>query len=293
MVLNRNGIPVSTYESEYVGKKIVIGIDASKSNTAIVIGDVNGEVYNDYEINGSGSDNDAWDVSYVTRKALRTLLKGSEILLVEIEDIITKKADNVYNQGMSIHKSRAAITHIFDSFIIFFMDEFGIKPEPANNQAWKAAILPEEFRRRYHKKGAKDYYDMYYPGSRWAGRKDDVTDAYCIYQYGLRRHKFNVSYSLSNVGKTSNQIDSGFFSIDIIKKLPANARKFDYNDSFSLDQIKNALAANIVGVDCFAYIVIPIEKLNIKDIYENSLQSKFERNTKEIVLVATNVVVGR
>lgn len=288
MVLSRDGIPVSSYEPDFVDKKIVIAIDSSKSNTAMVIGDPNGNVYHDYEIDGSGSDNDVYLVAYETRKAMRTLLKGADIVFVGIEDIITKKSDNEkYGKGMQVHQSRAKITHIFDSFIIFFMDEFGITPEPENNQAWKAAILPEEFRKRVHHKGSKDYYDTYFPGSRWANRKDDVTDAYCIYQFILKRHKFEVKYTISDAVLYKGEFDWGFFPISTITKLPSTVRRFDYNEALSIEQTANALASAMTTVDKYVYVILPIDKLDVKDIYGDRMHNIFDKNTTELALVVS------
>lgn len=295
MIFKRDGLPVSTYTSEYIGKKIVIGIDSSKSNTGIVIGDACGNVYHDYEIDGSGSENEVFNVSYETRKMLRCLLKDCEILKIGIEDIITKKyyddfADGrkvKYNEGLTIHKSRAVITHIYDSFIIFFMDEFGITPTLVNNQAWKTAILPEEFRKRHHKKGAKDYYDMYYPASRWANRKDDVTDAYCIYQYLLKYNKFDVSYQLNLAGKYEGNYEWGYYPISIIKNLPSNSKKFDFKDNVTFEQLRNMLAGSMTKYEDYVYMIIPIDKVPIKEIYDGNLMQAFPKFSEELVLVIT------
>lgn len=290
MTFYRNGSAVATYSNEYQGKKIVVGIDSSKSNSAIVVGDAMGNVYNDYEINGSGSDNNVYVVAYETRKAVRTLLDGADILAVGIEDIITKKYKKPgeeryeFSEGIKLHKSRAMITHIFDSFIIMFMDYFGIMPILVPNSSWKSAVIPAEFN-KHGQKGAKLYYDTVFPKSRWASRKDDVTDAYGVYQYVLMKKNFSVSYTLDAPKLCKGQVDWGLFSNQTISQIKDSSRKFDFNESLSLEQIANSLAANMMATDSYVYCIVPIEYVDVKYIYSEHLMDKFPKGVKELALV--------
>lgn len=285
MVLKRNGIPVSGYTSEYQGRKIVIGIDSSKSNSAIVIGDPNGEVYNDYEIDGSGSENNVYIVASETRRVMRDLLFKADIVAVGIEDIITKKEGKNFNPGLDMHKSRAAITHIFDSFIILFMDYFNVMPALVPNQTWKATILPEEYNTRAHKKGSKDYYDECFPGSRWANRKDDVTDAYCIYQFILIKKKLHMDYTIERASLFKGEFSWGLFDESIVPTLGNRAKKFNFNETLTLEQTANSLASSMSIKDEYFYCYIPMRFIDAKVIYSEHLMGTFPKGVENVVMV--------
>lgn len=189
--LSRNGSEVYSFTPLYEGMPIVVAIDSSKSNTGMIVGDLEGHVYDDYEISGSGNDTDVYDLCKVTRTQLKQLFRGAKIQCVGIENIITKsyKKDSKYGGAMDIHQSRYKITAVFDNFIFSFQEFFDIMPELINNNSWKYNTLPEEYRKRTHHKGSKEYMDTL--GTRFSGRRDDVTDAYFIYQYIINTHTFN------------------------------------------------------------------------------------------------------
>ena len=139
MKLYRNGIEVSNYEPLYANKKIIIAIDSSKSNSGIIVGDTVGHVLDDFEISGSGAGVDVHDLCRETRAQLKNLFRGADILLVGIEDIITKKEKGY--KGIEIHQSRAKITTVWNNFIFFFDEFFDIMPVLVNNWSWKSGEI--------------------------------------------------------------------------------------------------------------------------------------------------------
>lgn len=143
MILSRNGKVTPCYESIYAGKKLIIGIDSSKSNTAIVTCNEFGEELDDFEISGAGSNVNVYQLAWDTRNALKVLFKGADIMAVGIENIITKKEDGY--KGIEVHQSRAKITCVFDNLIFFFQEFHGIMPILINNWDWKVSELPESF----------------------------------------------------------------------------------------------------------------------------------------------------
>lgn len=285
MILSRNGEHVVEYMPEYGGKKIIIAIDSSKSNTAIAVSDVNGHILNDYEISGAGSDVDVYDLCRDTREALRQLFRGADIQLVGIEDIITKK-ENAY-KGLEVHQSRAKITAVFNNLIFLFDDTFHIMPKLVPNQSWKAAILPEEYRKRTHKKGSKDWFDEL--GNRWAGRKDDVTDVICILLYLLKTEEVKVEYSIKDTkpaeyGYTYEIYPYSTSALDKCKKfIIENDDTLEHN----MDTVVCSLEQGELG-----YFSIDISKVPLDLIYSDKLKSSalaaFTKTDKEV-----NVIVKR
>lgn len=278
MNLSRNGKPTPCYTPLYNGKKIIIGIDSSKSNTAIVVGNEFGEVYDDFEISGAGSDVDVYQLCWDTRKSLRTLFMGAEVLGVGIEDIITKKEEGY--RGIEVHQSRKKITAVFDNIIFYFQEYHNIMPKLVNNQEWKAAILPEEFRSRNHKKGAKDWHD--YLGDRWAGRKDDVTDALSIFQYTVRILGIKPMYKIGVARAAEKEFNYGYYPVGT--KLPQHTKQFQLNDSLTLIQ-NIETATHQLKKDDIGYFIIPVTMLSLMEIYSERMLRKYSKYTENVMCV--------
>lgn len=282
MELHKNGVPVYEYTPSYGGKKIIISIDSSKSNSAFVVWDEYGYPLDDYEISGAGSDIDVYLLCWDTRKELDKLLYGAEVILVGIEDIITKKENG--QAALSIHQSRSKITAVFDNFIFYFQDRFNIDPIKVPNQSWKAGVLPEEYRKRSHKKGSKDWLTDI--GSRWADRKDDVTDAVCIGMYLISNNKIEAAYKIDSTQPSNHPYDYVIFPKDY--KRPNGSKLFVLanNDSLehNLDTISNRIEVGQIGC-----ILVPLEKIPIEIIYSDKLRTtndyKYERHETELLIV--------
>lgn len=279
MELRKNNMPVGQYLPSYVGKRIIIGIDSSKSNTAIVVGDEFKEILDDYEIRGGGSDVDVYQLAWETRIALKSLFDGAEVIAVGLENIITKSSDN--NKGLNIHQSRAKITAVFDNLIFYFQEYHNIMPTLINNQEWKSHTLPEEYRKRTHDKGSKDYFDDL--GGRWAGRKDDVTDAVCIFTYLCSTLTVDVVHDIVGVNATTRKYDYLIFPTSL--KLPPRTMEFRYNNKYTLLQNIETCASLITSGVNLACIHTPVEALSIEDFYSGRLQSRFPKEVKEVNII--------
>lgn len=282
MILSKNGMYLSDVTPEYVGKKIVIAIDSSKSNTGMVVGDCEGHVLDDYEINGSGGDVDVYDLCRDTRKFLKVLFDGADIQRVGIEDIITKKEGNY--KGLDVHQSRAKITAIFNNFIFAFEEYFGIRPKPISNQSWKAGVLPEEYRRRTHHKGSKDWFDDI--GNRWAGRKDDVTDAVCIYIYMMKTETIEVVYDVKETRPATSKYD--YMIMPVAFRDVKNFKKFQILNGDTLEH-NIATISTMLKDNEYGYFYTDISNLSIDLIYSSKLcysgMSQYGREDKEVVIV--------
>ena len=78
MELYRNGIKVSNYEPLYSNKKIIISIDSSKTNSAIIVGDTMGHILDDFEIKGGSNQVDVHDLCK-KQTQLKNLFHGADI----------------------------------------------------------------------------------------------------------------------------------------------------------------------------------------------------------------------
>lgn len=278
MVLKKNGIIVQTYEPWYSNKKIAIAIDSSKSNTAIIVGDVYGNVLDDYEIDGK-SDKDVTVLSWNQRKELKKLFEGAKIQLVGIENIITKKSDTKGKDNpLDIHMSRWKITHIFDSLICFFQDNHNINPELVNQWDWKVDTLPEEYRKRDHKKGSLDYQKAI--GSKYAYRSDDVTDAYCIYQFLAREHGYKNIKEIEEPCSADKQYNCGIYPTST--NVPPNAKQFVFNMDLTFKQNCDTMVFNTLYSDVYCYARIPVSYLSIEDIYKYAKGNKHQLHQSEV-----------
>ena len=263
--LKKNGEFVQDYTPSYQGQHIVIAIDSSKTNSAIIVGTPKGRVLDDYEIGGSGTDVDVYDLCKYARKQLRMLFDGAKILFVGIEDIITKK-QNGFSAGLEIHQSRAKITAVFNNYVFLFQDYFAIMPTFINNWAWKSTILPDAYRTKQHKKGSKDWLKSI--GHEYGNRKDDVTDAFCIFMYICRTHKFKVVDNITTVCPTHKDFIYQIFpeNYDMV-----GAKWFNICNKESLEHNLSTVAERCAKGEV-AMFKFPIERIPIDVIYSDKLQ---------------------
>lgn len=280
MLLSRNGSPVEMYTPEYVGQNIYIGIDSSKSNTAIVVGNEYREIIADYEINGAGNEVDVYQLCWDTRKQLKSLFSGANIQAVAIEDIITKKSDNNF-KGMDVHNSRAKITAVFDNLIFTFQEYFEITPRRINNQEWKANTLPEEYRKRDHKKGSKDYFNDI--GGRWSGRKDDVTDAVCILTYLYSLVNLRLITKIHEVMPTSKSYNYGIYPITM--SMPTESKEFEINTKHSIRQNMDTMVEKLNQRDTYAYAQVDLEYVPIEWLYNGTFKKAYPKGVTKVLLV--------
>ncbi len=278
ITIKHNGVSVDHYESKYVGKHIVVATDSSKTNSAMLVGDTDGNVLDDYEISGAGGDTNVYDLCRFTRTELKSLFRGSYIEFVGIEDIITKKSDS--NKGLEIHQSRYKITAVFDNFIFYFDEFHNKRPVLIPQWSWKSATLPEEYRKRTHKKGSKDYMkDM---GWDYANRKDDVTDAFFILMYIYQTYSFNVVRYISEIVPTRKSYNYIILPEDVT--MP----KTPIYESRNTDNLMHNIESIVERTDSgdTALLVWDINELPIEIIYSGKLQNirgySFTKSDKQV-----------
>lgn len=251
---------------------MIVGIDSSKTDTAIDVSDSNGNTICILEFWGS-EDKDVLALCYQQRIILRQLFRDAKFLVVGIEDIITKK-----NEGINQHQSRFKITAVFFSFIMFFQDTFGISPELVNNMEWKAAILPEEYRKSTHDKGSYDWFRD--TRQDYAFTNDNVTDAICIKRFLCKKHGVKNGIFVSGIEVPKRKYQSGLYTNT---KLPRKSRLFRYNSTLTLKQNMDFIA-NYTDIDSFSHAIVPTDKLTIEEIYKNCFGT-FNKKEDQLILI--------
>lgn len=286
--LNRRPVSVASIAGRYRGKSVMVQIDSSKTNSALVVRTRTYKVIDVLEFNGK-DDHDVIDLAFEQRKCLRMIFEGANIVKGGIEDIITKKEEESggrASEGIKHHHSRYVITCVFDSFITCFLDYFNVKLELIPNQAWKAAVLPKELNKRSVYKGSVDYIQKLYPEYITGQKDDDVCDALCIGEYMKMRD------GLSKDSLVEDIPDDEEFLLHKCKyrlfpqqtKLsPKVSTQFEYNTNLSLDLNARAIA-NRIELGKLGWCVLNIDQVSIEDIYQ-FCTNEFEERTTHLLLI--------
>lgn len=265
----------------FQGEHIFVAIDSSKSNSALVIGNISRKVLHYVEFDGTNdgtTERDTLILCLKERQALSKLFEGAHIEVVGIEDIITKHKVGT-RDGLTEHTSRFKITAVFMSFISFFQDIFGITPELVNNWLWKCTVLPEEFRTREHRKGSLSYFKSI--NSAYANCTDDVTDALCILEFLYREH--NIEEIQEILQPEFKAHDYNIICVATTHKFKHKTVHFRFNPSLTLMQ-NTTVMANGIKEDELAVARVGVDALSIKDIY-SYCKGKFTPKTEELITV--------
>lgn len=275
--------------ARYRDKHIDVGIDQSKSHTAIVVGPA-GAGYSEYiEILGGGGDTDVFDVCALSRWFCKDIFKDAKIRIVTIEDPITKNYGNdtyrdkngVVRQkktAMDTHENRLKLSSIFANFMFTFYDITGNHPIRVNNNDWKAAILPAEYRKTTHKKGSLDWHKD--RGTSLSYTNDNVTDAACILDYGRLMLKDEII--LKEIPTTSiPRYEYKYVLTDYSKNYAAEGYQYNMNMSMkeNMDYVSNECYPKL-GV-----IVMPVDAIPIAELYKETCMISKADSSSVLILI--------
>lgn len=239
---------------------LVIAIDPSKTNMAVMIGNPFKDVFIHLEFSGNnrkkGPTMDTTDYCQELREYFRTLLRGHSIMLVGVESTITKK-------GMEHHHSNAVLKELDATLKGLFIDDFKTKVIPVNNWSWKASMLPEGYRGMYEKGSSKWFarfnpespYNFYY--------ESDMTDVYFIFYYLLKTECQNVQFICNRSEKAYNPYQYAISPLYNDLEL----RECIYNDVFTLDENLSYFVNRLTQT---FKIRVPLKVIQIEDIYERT-----------------------
>ena len=240
---------------------VIICIDPSKTNMAVLIGSPFGEIYSILEFSGnnrrSGPTMDTTEYCSEFSEFLRRYLANVRVLDCAVEKAITKK-------GMEHHLSNMVLTEIRGKILGLFSEEYGIAAKQAeiNNYSWKHDILPDGYR-GHGEKGSKRWMQDFHPESPLCNYFEaDATDVFCIYLYKIRRIKDRYVITCNKHEGALGKYSYGLYP-NYMDQTP-NTLKFDYNKHFTLED--NAVfygnRSTKVGI-----AKVGIDSLTLDDIY--------------------------
>lgn len=293
ILLNKKPVnDVSSLDSRYAGKSICIGVDSSKSNTAISVTSRTYKVLDLIEFNGT-EDRDIYELIKEQRKALRIIFSGCKLVDGGIEDIITKKDETSggqYSESMKHHHSRHMITAVFISIIVLFQDLLDYTLTPISNQSWKAAVLPEELNRRGVYKGSVDYIKAEYPQYITGNKDDDGADAICITKYMKMKAGMSKDSIIEDI-PDEVEFNVYMFNYWLVSEDHESQAKgwtqFEYNQSLSLEMNARAIS-NRLKISGVGWAFVDIELISIEDIYR-FCKFQFDEVTNRFILLVKRV----
>lgn len=246
----------------YTGQ-IVMAIDPSKTNCAVVIGDPGGEIISILEMSGNNWSAGPVDNTTVycseVKNFLSQFIERAELYKAGLEQAITKR-------GMQHHHSNMVLTEIRGALLDMFYEKYRLTNTDVevNNWSWKHAILPDGYRSQ-NEKGSRRYFYQYLHDDTYINYYEaDVTDCLCIYKYLIRDCKDNYRIACRKVEEVINKHTYAIMP-EWADKL--EFRKFEYNPSFTVEQNATYFAnrskrSGIAKVD--------IGMLSMDDIYANA-----------------------
>lgn len=218
-------------ELNYIGE-IVIAIDPSKTNCAVVIGDPGGEIISIVEMSGNnwkqGPVEDTTEYCSDIRDFLSRYVEKAQVYRIGLEQAITKR-------GMEHHHSNMVLTEIRGTLLNLFYEKYGFTKTQVevNNWSWKRAILPEGYRSQSEKGSVRYFYQYLHDMTYINYFEADVTDCVCIYKYLIRDTKDTYTIVCQQVEKEVNKHTCAIMPTWADK---LNFRKFTYNPSFTVEQ---------------------------------------------------------
>lgn len=241
---------------------VVIAIDPSKTNFAMVVGTPTGTVIETIEFSGNnrtrGPVMDTTEYCAQLRAFLKVYLSRVHLYLVGVEAAITK-------QGVGYHHSNMVLTEIRGNLLNFFKEEFEVRVTEVNNWSWKSHCLPKGYRSR-SEKGSKRLYLEQYPDSPYSHYYEaDMTDCLCIY-------KFLVDTECKSYSTICNRIEECIIPYETLY-IPLTWEhrnlftEVEYNPNFSIDENVRYYVNRLLKP---FLMQIPISLLSREEIYKHS-----------------------
>lgn len=284
MEIYLNNTVLLSDEPRYAGQEITIAIDSSKRNTGICIGDAFCRERDILEFDGTRvgtAETDTLVMCKEQRDFLRRFLHGAKVKHVGIENIVTVNK-STRAAGMSQHMSRFKITAVFMSFISFFQDEYNIIPMLINNQAWKAAVLPERFRAADMHKGSLEYFKSIQ--SKYGAYSDDATDAICILRYMKKVLGLESLIKITTPEFLRGEAKTYITGKSMHPKLQDISTAFSYNSALSLKENTSVMCNHIENHKKYGIAKVSIEVFTYDEIYKLS-RGVFDEKSDEVLLV--------
>lgn len=285
LVVERNtttttwGIGSAVNPLKYKGEVLVV-MDPSKSNFALLVGTPMGDILNILEFSGNnrkrGPAMNTTQYCAELRAFLKEYLSEANIYMIAMEQTILPKG------AKKSYVSNTVLNEIRSNIHSFVFDELHRDVVEINNWAWKAGVLPEGFRGMYDK-GSKLYFQKFMPTSPYTYYFEaDVTDVICIYWYILKTKCANYTVYCNRSETTDTEYVYCFLPPDS-KIAIQGMNDAIYNERFTLEENLNFYVNRLVGD---FYMTVPIDKISIPEIYGKSVAFTFnDLDVEEIKVV--------
>lgn len=253
--------PYGTVQPLEYGGDVVISVDPSKTNMAMVFGTPDGTILNTLEFSGNnrrrGPVMDTTVYCEEVRQFLERYLCKAHIYMVGVEATILKKGYEHYHSNQVLNEVRS-------NLLGFFLEKYGIHVIEVNNWSWKNAVLPEGYRGQ-HQKGSKLWFERSMPDSPYSHYFEaDMTDCICIYWYLVSKHCSNYHMYCNRVEPAISAYEYGYYPDNEVTK---GLKDVKYNSAYSLED-NMAYYVNRLG-KTFA-MTVPVEKLSLEEIYKRT-----------------------
>lgn len=262
------------FNSEVTGP-IIIAIDPSKSGMGITIGRPSGEIVYFLEFSGTGLDTTQYCLEF--KYFLAQFIKDAELIALCYEQMVVVKSNNKNFSYVAID-----VLNEIQSYIKLFYTELKHNKNelyPINNQVWKHAILPKEYRiKNLKEKGSKLYLETI--SDYFKNVSNNITDSYCIFMYYITT--LMTHQDIYPIREETNLRAIAYICTE--DTIPENAKQFKYNPKISVEGNMGYVANRCLDA-CYADIT---QLLAVKDVYR--LPTNFGKSNKNFYIVINNLV---
>lgn len=262
---------------------VVVAMDPSKTNFAMIIGTPEGDIVQIVEFSGNDRGRAPQDTTvycHELRRFFTQYFAGVRLYLVGVEAAITpgRKGGNKY----AYHVANMALTEIRGTVLSFFMEEYHIHVTEINNWSWKASELPEGYRGRDQKYSKRYLMDTDPTNPLISYFHEDACDAYFIYKHMIRT--MCATYvMICNQAEPKNRDYTLLITQQGIL-MEDGLREVQYNNMFSIEENATFYANRITTG---FYFKIPLNDLTLEQIYKYAQNVTFDitKDTEALVIV--------
>ena len=246
------------------GGDVVVVFDPSKTNMAMLVGTPTGTILSIVEFSGNnrsrGPVEDTTLYCQEFRHFIKEYLKNTHLYIAGTEQAITKK-------GMEHHHSNMVLTEVRSNILNYFLEVYNMKALEINNWSWKSHCLPQGYR-GHSEKGSKRFFKDYYPDSPYCNYyAADATDVICIYQYIIDMKCSGYKCICNRAEDALRTYRKCYTSVNVNLNFPM----VPYNPVFSIDDNLNFYVNRMLTS---FYMDVPIDKIDVKDVYGKTILFK-------------------
>lgn len=246
-----------------VNDPLVLVMDPSKTNFALIVGTPDGRILDIVEFSGNnrkqGPVMDTTEYCHQIRSYLSKYLAGARLYIVATEAAISERGEK------QNHITNMTLTEIRATILAFFYDTYGIKPVQINNWSWKHSELPEGYRSPFQKMSKKALTVLEPNSPLLYYFQEDACDAYFMFKYILKNMCQGFTLVCNASEAPSRDITFSIVSSD--SELDTTT-EFQYSPGYSVQDNINFYANRYAGK---FYITVPINDFELDEIYGHAV----------------------